>query len=631
MISLQWFRRWIVTCASVAAFLLLLPTIVHADEPPLPGIKPGVSGASTANIIDFTYRGSGGTPIPSNKPSPPSDLPRNILTDQDVETYRAIFLEQRDADWAAADRLIAKLSSKLLMGHVLAQRYLHPTGWRSSFDELSRWLAVYGDHPEARRIHALAKRRQPSGSRSPALPKTAWPSSITVGNDFGHTRLKKEDSVGDHLQTRSERTKLKAAIKHIRGHLARGDNDGARAHLLEDSFLGMADSITRDQIVSEVARHYFLARNDSAALELAEAATTRTGSLVPLNGLIAGLAAWRQNHFERAVRSLEIASTGSIEDEDVIASAYWAARVNLQLGNLAGVREMLEIAGLKPYTFYGLLAQQTLGGIADIKDSIPMIEEDTVATLLSVAAVRRALALAQIDQHHRGDKEFAHINAYARPDLALVALRVAIDFGFPETAYRLAREFRAGYGISYIHGLYPVPPWRLEEDSIVEPALLYAIMRKESAFRARVRSHANARGIMQFLPSTAAYVANDQSLRGSRRHLINDPAFAFQLGHDYVAYLLSREKVDRNLFYMLAAYNGGPGNLARRLDGGQLASDPLLLIETYPLRETREHIKDVVTSYWIYCKLLGCSANIIEAVAAGKWPIFSEESELAGN
>ncbi len=64
----------------------------------------------------------------------------DILSKADRTRYRKIFAAQEPGDWRAADRLIKKLENKVLMGHVLAQRYLHPTKYRSRYVELSRWM-----------------------------------------------------------------------------------------------------------------------------------------------------------------------------------------------------------------------------------------------------------------------------------------------------------------------------------------------------------------------------------------------------------------------------------------------------------------------------------------------------------
>ena len=88
-----------------------------------------------------------------------AELPR-VLSDDDASRYRKIFSLQEDGDWRAADRLIGALDDRVLMGHVLAQRYLHPTKYRSAYKELKDWMAEYADHPDAPRIYQLATSRQ---------------------------------------------------------------------------------------------------------------------------------------------------------------------------------------------------------------------------------------------------------------------------------------------------------------------------------------------------------------------------------------------------------------------------------------------------------------------------------------
>ena len=67
----------------------------------------------------------------------------SILNDQDVSRYQRIFDLQEGGDWKAADKVIAKLEDRILMGHLLYQRYMHPTKYRSKFKELSSWMKKY--------------------------------------------------------------------------------------------------------------------------------------------------------------------------------------------------------------------------------------------------------------------------------------------------------------------------------------------------------------------------------------------------------------------------------------------------------------------------------------------------------
>ena len=81
-----------------------------------------------------------------------------ILSSSDKERYQTIFATQAKANWKEADSKIGKLSNPLLLGYVLADRYLHKD-YVTSPQELSDWLAIYADHPQAQALHALAKRK----------------------------------------------------------------------------------------------------------------------------------------------------------------------------------------------------------------------------------------------------------------------------------------------------------------------------------------------------------------------------------------------------------------------------------------------------------------------------------------
>ena len=59
------------------------------------------------------------------------------------------------------------------MGHVLAQRYLHPKCYHSQYLELYYWLKTYNDLPQAKRIYRLAVKRMPGGYKSPTHPSKA--------------------------------------------------------------------------------------------------------------------------------------------------------------------------------------------------------------------------------------------------------------------------------------------------------------------------------------------------------------------------------------------------------------------------------------------------------------------------
>lgn len=94
----------------------------------------------------------------------PVESMRAPLSDRDAALYKKVFTAQESGDWTQADALILQLEDKRLLGHVLYQRYMHPTAYRAQFGELKGWLDAYADHPGAQRLYALALARMPSGS-----------------------------------------------------------------------------------------------------------------------------------------------------------------------------------------------------------------------------------------------------------------------------------------------------------------------------------------------------------------------------------------------------------------------------------------------------------------------------------
>jgi soluble lytic murein transglycosylase-like protein len=107
----------------------------------------------------------------------------------------------------------------------------------------------------------------------------------------------------------------------------------------------------------------------------------------------------------------------------------------------------------------------------------------------------------------------------------------------------------------------------------VDPALIEAVISKESAFDARATSSAGAKGLMQLMPQTAMELGASDPY---------DPAQNVRAGARYLRSLLDRFGADVRL--ALAAYNAGPGAV-ERYDG------------IPPYAETRAYVEDVLSAY----------------------------------
>lgn len=146
--------------------------------------------------------------------------------------------------------------------------------------------------------------------------------------------------------------------------------------------------------------------------------------------------------------------------------------------------------------------------------------------------------------------------------------------------------------------LYPKPHRELVKKNSdrygIEEEVVYAIMRQESFFRENAISPANARGLMQVMPSTGKYLA-------SRLNVINyslhDPEVSIQFGAKFLADLLKQN--DNKLTWASIAYNGGPGNL-RKWKRNHFKGDFNHFLEELPNKESRDYCRIILSNYTIY-------------------------------
>lgn len=135
------------------------------------------------------------------------------------------------------------------------------------------------------------------------------------------------------------------------------------------------------------------------------------------------------------------------------------------------------------------------------------------------------------------------------------------------------------------------------QEHAIEPALVWAIIRQESVFDPEARSGADARGLMQIIPSTGAKLAREEGLSGYTAQDLYDPGLNIRLGTRYAAQQLRQFG---SIDLMAAAYNAGPHNAVRwKLD------DPDVQREAISFGETRKYVKLVLRNYYVYKALYG--------------------------
>jgi soluble lytic murein transglycosylase-like protein len=161
---------------------------------------------------------------------------------------------------------------------------------------------------------------------------------------------------------------------------------------------------------------------------------------------------------------------------------------------------------------------------------------------------------------------------------------------------------------------YPVPQLAPAGGFTIDKALVYAVVWQESRFNSLAVSPVGAVGMMQLMPTSAASVAGDPTLKSDPITLF-DVGKNLALGQAYITWI-EQNAGGYDLLRTIAAYNGGPTTLARTEAALGYGADSLMVIESVPYAETRAYVKKVTAAYWTYRRQFGAPARTLDAVAS---------------
>ena len=131
----------------------------------------------------------------------------------------------------------------------------------------------------------------------------------------------------------------------------------------------------------------------------------------------------------------------------------------------------------------------------------------------------------------------------------------------------------------------------------IDKYLIYSIIKTESSFNPNAVSTKNAKGLMQVTDITAEWVNEELRIKNMD---IFDPDTNIRVGTYYLKKL--ENQFDGSLTLMIAAYNGGSGNVRKWLKNPQYSSDGVTL-ENIPFKETSGYTKKVLKNYELYKKI----------------------------
>ncbi|HWP66443.1 MAG TPA: transglycosylase SLT domain-containing protein, partial [Candidatus Limnocylindria bacterium] len=290
-------------------------------------------------------------------------------------------------------------------------------------------------------------------------------------------------------------------------------------------------------------------------------------------------------------------------DADTLAARYWQARALERAGDPTGTALLQGLAAAEPDTYYGWMARRRLGlpsaGSAAIEAPPPPPFPET----LTSPHARRARTLLALGLPHLARREVDALRGTEDPE---VLVRAYEAIGAPEAAVQLAASLPRSDRTR--RHLYPLGYWDVVRASAeregLDPLLVQALIRQESAFAPRAVSPVDAQGLMQLLPSTASDVALERGLPPPDRARLTEVDTNVMLGTALLRRLLATYGSE---IKALAAYNAGEDAVRKweRRYGGR---DDDEFVELISYRETKHYVKRVLENYQVYRSLYAPSA-----------------------
>lgn len=290
-------------------------------------------------------------------------------------------------------------------------------------------------------------------------------------------------------------------------------------------------------------------------------------------------------------------------------ASFWAARTRVQMGDTAAARRVVaRLRGVEPFTYYAVMAAELLG--EPYRVALPTGATTAVPGWMAEGLARLDL-LASAGLAAGAEAEEGRLVERARGDATLLVTlgEALIRRGRTTTGINLGWEVRregAAWDQRLARVVFPYPFREMVERAAgewgLDPLLVAAVIRQESAFQAGIVSPAGAVGLMQVMPATGRELAGRHGPSPFLNEHLKAPEVSVHLGSAFLRDMRRRYAGDFPLF--LSAYNAGPARANRWREFPEVA-DAARFTERIPFDETRGYVKLVRRNMAVYGVLYG--------------------------
>ena len=276
---------------------------------------------------------------------------------------------------------------------------------------------------------------------------------------------------------------------------------------------------------------------------------------------------------------------------------YWLARAYMETDKIEMAQALLTELSSKR-SFYGFLAADKVNSLYQLSENPITVSADEITALKNQSEFRVAFELMVLDKKNEAKLQWWHALRQLDKKEIIIAAKLAQQWQWDEIAiFTVAKakhwdDIELRFPLSYTD--------KILKNSVqqkLNPAIVYGLVRRESAFNEKAHSPVGARGLMQIMPGTGRQIAKNMNERWRGNNSLYNPATNIKYGSYYYQKLL--KQFDGHYALALAAYNAGPERVKKWLPETEaLAAD--IWIETIPYKETREYVTNVLAYALIY-------------------------------
>ncbi len=538
-------------------------------------------------------------------------LPK-ILSEKDIAIYESVLTHYEKYEWEEAERILSKVENKILLGHLQYEKLMHPNKYKATYQELSEWFITYDDYPPVlrNRIYKLLIKRLPDKKNSQYYEKPLFNNYLRgYGEDFDR-----------RYKVKPSKNINKKEVKRI-----------ISSFMQNEEHYQLIDFIKRNHskekyvfyLINNEIKKVFFSGNIVKSKKLYDLYISSLEVIDPDIFFRAGINSYRLENFETAKTYFTKCNKLVNKTNSWLSSGclYWSAMLEESEKNQY---KNLKKAALFPRTIYGQLA------IEKLKISEPFIWQDKKVEnkidfndLSRNKLFKRAIALTELQLYNYADIEIRNLYSIINKKEIENLFYASEKLELPAVLMRLGSKFYSKNPTLYMRGLYPTPDWRMDEGYQLDKALLFALIRRESAFNFKAKSSKGARGLMQIMPRTASKLNNDYRLRYNKAYKLYSLHLNMEIGQKFLKRLIKSPNTNNSILDTLIAYNAGIKRL-KIWKKNIVNVEPIVFIESIPIKETRWFVKYILTDLWIYRDRLQQKKPSRTLLAKGKAPIYKK-------